>query len=111
VETSCSPCIERDGRLSLFFKRLKQCLRLHQLLLKDWERASCAVQLNLIVWWRQEQEARWMGEVLTRVLEPLAEDVHHVSEDEESQGEQEAEESILSSWTLGHFGCPQVPTM
>jgi Transposase DDE domain len=98
-------------QIEVFFKRLKQCLRLHQLVLKDWERASCVVQLNLIVWWLQEPEAEWMREVLTSVLEPLAEGVRDVSEDEESQGEQEAEDWILSSWTLAHFWCEQVRTM
>ena len=95
-------------QIEIFFKRLKQCLRLHQLVLKDWERASCVVQLNLIVWWLQEQEAQWMREVLTSVLEPLAEDVRAVSEDEESQQEQDW---ILSSWTLAHFCSEQVRTM
>ena len=98
-------------QIEIFFKRLKQCLRLHQLGLKDRERASGVVQLNLIVWWLQEQEAQWMREVLTSVLEPLAEDVREVSEDEESQEEQEAEDWILSSWTLAHFCCEQMRTM
>jgi hypothetical protein len=39
-------------QIELFFKRLKQCLRLHQLRLQEWERVSCVVQLNLIGWWR-----------------------------------------------------------
>lgn len=101
-------------QIEIFFKRLKQCLRLHQLVLKDWERASCVVQLNLIVWWLQEQEAQWMREVLTSVLEPLAEDVREVNHDEQSQqeqGEQETGDWILSSWTLAHFCCEQVRTM
>ena len=43
------------------------------------------VQLYLIVWWLQEQEAQWMREVLTSVLEPLAEDVGEVSEEGEER--------------------------
>lgn len=92
-------------QIEVFFKRLKQCLRLHHLVLKDWGRVSCVVQLNLIVWWLQEQEAQWMREVLTSILEPLTADVHEMSELEEHQGEQEATDWILSSWTLAHFCC------
>jgi hypothetical protein len=66
--------------------------------------------LYLIVWWLQEQEAQWMREALTSVLEPLAQDVCEVSEEEESQ-EQQQENWILSSWTLAHFCCEQVRTM
>ncbi len=98
-------------QIELLFKRLKQCLHLHQLRHQDWERASSVVQLYLIVWWLQEQEAQWMREVLTSVLQPLAEDVCEVSEGEESQGEQEAEDWIRSHWTLAHFCCEQVRTM
>jgi Transposase DDE domain len=97
-------------QIELFFKRLKPCLRLHQLRLEDWERVSCVVQLNLIAWWLQEEEAQWMRERLTSVLEPLADDVGEMSEPEESQAEQE-EEWVLSSWTLAHFCGEQVRTM
>ena len=69
------------------------------------------VQLNLIGWWLQEEEADWMREVLTSVLEPLAGDLPAVSEQEKSQGEEEAQEGVLSSWTLAHFCCEQVRTM
>jgi hypothetical protein len=98
-------------QIELFFKRLKQCLRLHQLPLKDWERASCLVQLQLISWWLQEEEANWMGQVLTGALEPGADDLPEVSEQHESHGEEEAQEWVLSSWTLAHFCCEQVRTM
>jgi hypothetical protein len=91
-------------QIELFFKRLKQCLRLHQLRLEDWERVSCVVQLNLIAWWLQEEEAQWMREVLTGVLEPMAKDIRQVEEPEE-------EEWVLSSWTLAHFCGEQVRTM
>ncbi len=96
-------------QIELFFKRLKQCLHLHQLRHQDWERASSVVQLYLIVWWLQEQEAQWMREVLTSVLEPLAEDVCEVSEGE---GEPEEEQDwVVSSWTLAHVCGEQVRTM
>jgi hypothetical protein len=98
-------------QIELFFKRLKQCLRLHQLRLEDWERVSCVLQLNLIGWWLQEEEAQWMREVLTSVLEPLADDLREGSAQEEDFGEPEAGEWILSSWTLAHFCCEQVRTM
>jgi IS4 transposase len=45
-------------QIELFFKRLKQCLRLQQLDFKDWQRASIVVHLSLIVWWLHEQEAQ-----------------------------------------------------
>jgi hypothetical protein len=91
-------------------------LHLHQLRHQDWERASTVVQLYLIVWGLQEQEAQWMREVLTSVLEPLAEDVGKVSEcegeGEQSQREQEEEQDwVLSSWTLAHVCGEQVCTM
>jgi hypothetical protein len=98
-------------QIELFFKRLKQCLRLHQLRLEDGERVSCVLQLNLIGWWLQEEEAQWMREVLTSVLEPLADDLREGSAQEEGFGEPEAGEWILSSWTLAHFCCEQVRTM
>lgn len=99
-------------QIELFFKRLKQCLHLHQLRHQDWERARSVVQLYLIVWWLQEQEAQWMREVLTSVLEPLAEDVCEVSEGEENQQESEEEQDwVLSSWTLAYMCGEQVRTM
>jgi len=33
------------------------------------------VQLNLIGWWLQEEEAQWMREILTSTLMPLADDL------------------------------------
>jgi hypothetical protein len=98
-------------QIELFFKRLKQCLRLHQLRLQEWERVSCVVQLNLIGWWLQEEEAQWMREILTSTLMPLADDLAAVREPAEGAGEPEAEAWILSSWTLAHFCCEQVRTM
>lgn len=104
-------------QIELFFKRLKQCLHLHQLRHQDWERARSVVRLYLIVWWLQEQEAQWLREVLTSVLEPLAEDVCDVSEredEDEEQNEAEQEEEhdwVLSSWTLAHVCSEQVRTM
>ena len=98
-------------QIELFFKRLKQCLRLHQLRLEDWERVSCVLQLTLIGWWLQEEEAQWMREILTSVLLPLADDLGEVDEPQESLAQQEKEEWVLSSWTLAHFCCEQVRTM
>ena len=73
-------------QIELFFKRLKQCLRLHQLRFQEWERVSCVVQLNLIGWWLQEEEAQWMREILTSALVPLADDLPAVREPEEDAG-------------------------
>jgi hypothetical protein len=98
-------------QIELFFKRLKQGLRLHQLRLEDFSRVSCVVQLNLIGWWLQEEEAQWMREVLTSVLGPLADDLSDGREPTEGVEEPEAGEWILSSWTLAHFCCEQVRTM
>jgi hypothetical protein len=86
-------------------------LRLHQLRHQDWAGVSCVVQLNLIVWWLQEEEAQWMRELLTGVLEPLAGDIADLGEHEASQGKPPAQEGLLSSWTLAHFCCEQVRTM
>jgi hypothetical protein len=86
-------------------------LHLHQLRHQDWERASSVVQVYLIVWWLQEQEAQWMRQGLTSVLEPLAQDVCEVSECE-GEGEPEEEQDwVLSSWTLAHLCGEQVRTM
>lgn len=96
-------------QIELFFKRLKQCLHLHQVRLKDWSRVSCVLQLTLIGWWLQEQEAQWMRQLLSELLEPLAEDVREL--DEPLAQQQPAEQWVLSSWTLAHFCCEQVRTM
>ncbi len=98
-------------QIELFFKRLKQCLQLHQLRLQEWERVSCVVQLNLIGWWLQEEEAQWMREILTSTLVPLADNLSAVREPGEGAGEPEEDSGILSSWTLAHFCCEQVRTM
>ena len=45
-------------QIELFFKRLKQCLRLHGFVLKDWERASHVLRLNLVVWWLRRASKR-----------------------------------------------------
>ena len=98
-------------QIELFFKRLKQCLRLHQLPVKDWERASCIVHLHLIVWWMQEQEAQWMREVLSAALAPMSEDIVELGVDSDVQEESQDEPWILSSWTLAHFCSEEVRTM
>jgi hypothetical protein len=99
-------------QIELLFKRIKQCLRLHQLRLKDWQRVSCVLHLNLIGWWLQEQEAHWLRELLTHVLQPPQGPIRQLAEPEQ-EGEEEAEESdwVLSSWTVAHFCCEEVRTM
>ena len=97
-------------QIELFFKRLKQCLRLHQVQLKEWERVSTVVHLNLIVWWLQEHEARWMREVLQSTFEPLDENLTVVV-DVTEKGEESEGEWIVSSWTLAHFCSEQVRTL
>jgi IS4 transposase len=59
-------------QIELLFKRLKQCLRVHGLRLKDWQRASHVLRLLLLVWWLQEQEAQWLQQLLSGVLIPCA---------------------------------------
>jgi len=98
-------------QIELFFKRLKQCLHLHQVRLKDWQRVSCVVQLCLISWWLQEQEAQWMRELLLGLLEPPIEEINELGEPEEDHQEQGAAQWVLSSWTLAHFCCEQVRTL
>lgn len=92
-------------QIELFFKRLKQCLRLHGLDFKDLSRARCVLHLNLLVWWLQEQEAQWMREVFTSVL---------MAPSDETLCEEEADlahAEVLSSWTLAHFCSEEVRTM
>jgi hypothetical protein len=98
-------------QIELFFKRLKGCLHLHQVRLKDWQRVSCVVQLCLISWWLHEQEAQWLRELLLGLLEPVQEQITDLSAMEEGQPEQQADAWVLSSWTLAHFCCGQVRTM
>ena len=95
-------------QIELFFKRLKQCLHLHQVRLKEWQRVSCVVQVCLISWWLHEQEAQWLRELLLGLLEPRGEDIAEVVEPEEEEHEQEW---VLSSWTLAHVCSEQGRTM
>jgi Transposase DDE domain len=99
-------------QIELLFKRIKQCLRLHRLVLKDWERVSCVLHLNLIAWWLQEQEAQWLRDLLTQVLSPTQGPIRELYEPEQ-QDEEELEESqwVISSWTVTHFCCEEVRTM
>ena len=97
-------------QIELLFKRIKGCLRLHAVAVKDWQRASSVLQLNLISWCLQEQEAAWMREVLSRVLQPSQEAIRQQEADAEPEAQQ-GEEPILSSWTLAHVCCEQVRTM
>lgn len=52
-----------------------------------------------------------MRQVLTSVLEPLADDLSEASEPTEAVQESQAGAWILSSWTLAHVGCEQVRTL
>jgi len=64
-------------------------LHLHCLGLKDWERVSCVLHLNLIAWWFQEQEAQWLGDLLTPLLSPTQGPINQGGELEECEEEQE----------------------
>lgn len=96
-------------QIELLFKRVKQGLRLHEVLVKDWERASSLLHLNLIGWVLQEHEVAWLREVLSSVLHPSQEPGRAWESEEEPATQQT--EFILSSWTLAHFGCEQLRTM
>lgn len=94
-------------QIELFFKRLKQCLRLHALDFKDWQRARCIVHLNLIVWWLQEQEAAWMRDLLSAVLTPS---VGPIEDERAIREEDQEDEWIISTWTVAHFCCEELRT-
>jgi hypothetical protein len=95
-------------QIELFFKRLKQCLRMPQLDFKDWQRARCLVHLHLIVWWLHEQEAQWMRELLSGVLCAPQGEIRELAERQEAA---ETPAWILSTWTLAHFCCEELGTM
>jgi hypothetical protein len=94
-------------QIELFFKRLKQCLRLSQLDLSDWQKARCLVHLNLIVWWLHEQEAQWMRERLSGTLTVPQGEIREVAE---QQAMAETSTWIVSTWTLAHFCCEEIRT-
>jgi len=98
-------------QIELLFKRIKQCLHLHRLVLKDWGRVSCVLHLNLIAWWLQEQEAEFLRDLLTEVLLPTQGPISHVWESEECNEEPEEFQRVFSSWTVAHFCCEEVRTM
>jgi hypothetical protein len=98
-------------QIELLFKRIKQCLHLHRLMLKDWKRVSCVLHLNLIAWWFQEQEAEFLRDLLTQVLSPMQEQIKQVWEPEECEEEPEESQWVISSWTVAHFCCEEVRTM
>jgi hypothetical protein len=98
-------------QIELLFKRIKQCLHLHRLVLKDWGRVSCVLHLNLIAWWLQEQEAEYLRGLLTQVLSPMQEQIKQVWEPEECQEEPEESQWVFSSWTVAHFCCEEIRTM
>jgi hypothetical protein len=95
-------------QIELFFKRLKQCLRLHEIDFKDWQRASCIVHLNLIVWWLQEQEAEFMRQLLSGVLTPSQ---GPIQDEPAIKEEGKEDEWIISSWTVAHFCCEELRTL
>jgi len=92
-------------QIELFFKRLKQCLRVHELDFQDLHRARGMLHLHLLVWWLQEQEAQWMREVLRAALSTPCHEIAQEQETEDSQTD------VLSSWTLAHFCSEEVRTM
>lgn len=92
-------------QIEVFFKRLKQCLRVHELDFQDLHRARGMLQVYLLVWWLQEQEAQWMREVLTAVLSTPCRELAQEQEAKDSQT------NVLSSWTLAHFCSQEVRTM
>jgi DDE family transposase len=98
-------------QIELLFKRIKQCLHLHRLVLKDWGRVSCVLHLNLIAWWLQEQEAEFLRDLLTEVLLPTQGPISHAWESEECNEEPEEFQRVFSSWTVAHFCCEEVRTM
>src|SRR5256886_4589610 len=98
-------------QIELLFKRIKQCLRLHHFVLKDWQRVSCVLHLNLIVWCLQEQEAEYLRGLLTQVLSPMQEQIKQLWEPEECQEEPEESQWVFSSWTVAHFCCEEIRTM
>jgi DDE family transposase len=98
-------------QIELLFKRIKQYLHLHRLVLKDWGRVSCVLHLNLIAWWEHSQEAEVLRDLLTRVLSPMQEQIKQVWEPEESGQEPEESQWVLSSWTMVHFCCEEIRTM
>jgi Transposase DDE domain len=74
-------------QIELLFKRIKTFLKMYVIPIKEIERASLVVQLLLIGWALQEQEAQCIREVL-----------HKTAIVEQETGEEEP--SIVSSWTL-----------
>ena len=95
-------------QIELFFKRLKQVLSWHRIEFSDLQRATMLVQLKLLVWWLQEQEAQWMSELFRGVLTAPAGKMTEVPclPEEES----EAEQGVWSQWTLAHMGYDEVRT-
>ncbi len=81
-------------------------------MLKDGQRVSCVLHLNLIVWWLQEQEAQWLRGLLTRVLSPMHGQIRQVcAQEQESDAQPEEPQWVESHWTVAHFCCEEVRTM
>src|SRR6266566_2317457 len=82
-------------QIELLFKRLKHGLQLHLLPVQLWERAQAYVQLCLIVWSLQEQEAQALSELLAGLL----------NEPEVGQPDEPVEdEPEPPIWVISHWG-------
>src|SRR6266702_3211716 len=91
-------------QIELLFKRLKHGLQLHLLPVKLWERAQASVQLCLIVWSLQEQEAQELSELL----------VGRLREPEVGPLEEPAEDAAENpTWVVSHWGlaCCELSTL
>ena len=82
-------------QIELLFKRLKQGLQLHLLPVKLWERAQAYVQLCLLVWCLQEQEAQELSAVLSGLL--IEPEVGPVQEPDEPG-------QPTPAWVISHGG-------
>ncbi len=82
-------------QIELFFKRLKQGLHLHLLPVQVWQRAQAYVQLCLIVWSLQEQNAQDLSDELAGLLREPEVGVLLSPEQEESNS---------PLWVISHWG-------
>lgn len=98
-------------QIELFFKRIKQCLSWHSIEFSDLQRATTLVQLKLIAWWVQEQEAQWMRELLQGVLMAPAGKMSEVPGEPDEDDKEQERQGVWSGWTLAHVGCDEVQAM
>jgi len=86
-------------QIELFFKRLKNGLKLYLLPMKQWERAQTYVQLCVLAWALQEQDQQcWREELMEVTQEP------DVPMEAESEQEEEKAPWVASSWKLAQLG-------